>query len=407
MDIYEPAEDSFLLQKFVRQFAVGRVLDLGTGSGIQALTAASSLNVREVMAVDINTSAVKQLQEKINKEKIKKIKTHQGDLFENVDGSFNLIIFNPPYLPQDQGIEDTALYGGKKGWELSERFFKEVSSHLFPDGKILFLFSSLTNKQKIEEVLAHNLLQFQEVGKEKISFEELYVYLITKSSLLRDLESKSIENISYYAKGKRGLVFTGIFDRSKLIKTHLPSKKELIKVAIKTKRPESKAENRIENEAYWLKVLNPLGIGPQLFFSAEDYLVTEFLDGELIHDWIASNGKKEILKVLLQLLEQCRILDELNVNKEELHHPQKHIIVDDLNRPVMIDFERCSKVERPQNVTQFIEFLARVDKELVKKQIKLPRELLKKAAQEYKQDFSYPKFEIIAKIITEKKVSNS
>ncbi len=399
MDIYEPAEDSFLLQKFVRQFALGRILDIGTGSGIQALTAASSPNVREVIAIDINESAVKQLQEKINTEKIKKIKVFQSNLFEDIEGSFNLIIFNPPYLPQDPGIENSALYGGKKGWEISERFFKEASAHLFPDGNILFLFSSLTNKKKIEEVLFHNLLQFEELGKEKISFEELYVYLITKSSLLRDLESKSIEKIGYYAKGKRGLVFTGILDHSKFVKTHFPPKKELIKVAIKTKRPESKAENRIENEAYWLKVLNPLGIGPGLFFSAEDYLVAEFLEGELIEDWLAKNEKREIKKVLLQLLEQCRILDELEVNKEELHHPHKHIIVDHLNHPVMIDFERCTKVERPQNVTQFLEFLSRMEKKLDQKEIKLSRELLKKAAREYKQDFSYPKFEIIVKII--------
>ena len=57
MDIYEPAEDSYLLQKYVKELAIGRVLDMGTGSGIQAITALKNLQVRLVLAVDINPEA--------------------------------------------------------------------------------------------------------------------------------------------------------------------------------------------------------------------------------------------------------------------------------------------------------------------------------------------------------------
>ncbi len=98
MDIYEPAEDSYLLEKHVREEAYGRVLDVGTGSGIQALAAASNSKVRDVTAVDVNPEAVSSL-----KGKNRKITVKQSDLFENVTGKFNIIIFNPPYLPQDKG----------------------------------------------------------------------------------------------------------------------------------------------------------------------------------------------------------------------------------------------------------------------------------------------------------------
>src|SRR3989344_8053297 len=188
LDIYQPAEDSYLLQKYVRRFATGRVLDIGTGSGIQALSAIEVPSVREVVAVDINPKAVEALKQEIDKRKLRKIKAVKGDLFEDLDDFFNAVIFNPPYLPQDKGIEDAALYGGKKGWEISERFFKDASSHMFPEGVILFLFSTLTNKQKIEQILEHNLLQWEELGEEKVAFETLYVYKITKSPLLRQLE---------------------------------------------------------------------------------------------------------------------------------------------------------------------------------------------------------------------------
>ncbi|MEK6899999.1 MAG: HemK2/MTQ2 family protein methyltransferase, partial [Nanoarchaeota archaeon] len=218
MQIYQPAEDSFLLQKHVRRYVTGRVLDIGTGSGIQAITAMEHPQVREVVAVDLNKRAVNALQKLISEKKLKKINVIHGDLFENVQGQFNLVIFNPPYLPQDKGISDKAIYGGKKGWEISERFFKEVSSYLFPEGIILFLFSSLTNQQKINEILAENLLQWEEIGSEKLSFEELYVYKISKTALLRRLEGKHLTNICYFAQGKRGNVYTAGFDRSKLIK---------------------------------------------------------------------------------------------------------------------------------------------------------------------------------------------
>ena len=194
MDIYQPAEDSYLLQKYVQKHAFGRVLDLGTGSGIQALTAVERKDVREVVAVDLNEKAIKELKKEISQKKIRKITVKKSDLFSNVKDKFDTIIFNPPYLPQDKVgnelIEDPALYGGKHGWEISEKFFSEVNDYLVANGKILFLFSSLTNKEKIEEIISQNLLEFKELEKQKLPmFETLYVYLIEKSKVLRELES--------------------------------------------------------------------------------------------------------------------------------------------------------------------------------------------------------------------------
>ena len=50
--IYEPAEDSHLLAEAVKKFAHGRVLDMGTGSGIQAITAAKSRKVKIRVAAE-------------------------------------------------------------------------------------------------------------------------------------------------------------------------------------------------------------------------------------------------------------------------------------------------------------------------------------------------------------------
>jgi release factor glutamine methyltransferase len=417
MEIYEPAEDSYLLQKYVEKLAEGRVLDLGTGSGIQALTAVKKTGVKEVIAVDLNKNAVNELNEKIKKEKLRKIKVVPSDLFEHVSGKFNSIIFNPPYLPQDKGIDDLALYGGKKGWEISAKFFSQVSKYLMQNGKILFLFSTLTNKDKIEELIKGNLLEFKELGQQKISFETLFVYEITKTDLLQELERKQLENIHHFTHGRRGAIYLGelyqqteLFrqflpvvytkginfcekfksfgiDQSKLIKTHLAERKK-IKVAIKVEYSESKAINRINNEIKWLKVLNQKGIGPKLLFYGKKYFVYKFVEGEFILDWLGKSKKKEVLNILNDVLNQCFVLDKLSVNKEEMHHPFKHVIIDSSGKPVMLDFERCNQTKKPKNVTQFVEFICRIRVELKKKKIIIDITKLRELASEYKKEIS-------------------
>ena len=392
MTIYQPAEDSYLLQKYVKKHACGRVLDLGTGSGIQAVTAAMVKSVKEVVAVDINPTAVKELKSK----RVNKIKVEESDLFSNVKGQFNTIIFNPPYLPQDkvgkEVIEDPTLYGGKKGWEISEKFFNQVSKYLMPEGKVLFLFSSLTNREKIEEIIENNFLEFQQLERIKLPFfEELFVYLIQKSLLLRELGKKGVEDIQYLTHGKRGNIFTGVIDKSKFVKTHF-AKKNLVKVGIKVKRQESKAVARIKNEAKWLKVLNKKNIGPKLLFYGDDYLVYEFVEGMFILDFIKKENSEKLMKsVLVKILEQCYELDKLAVNKEEMHHPLKHIIIGKNNKPTLIDFERCHKTDKPHNVTQFVEFICRIQRNNV--------QFLRELAREYKNNLNKENLDKIIAVI--------
>ena len=57
-EVYKPGEDSYLLQRHVERLVFGNVLDMGTGSGIQAVTAAIKQEVSKVLAVDINPVAL-------------------------------------------------------------------------------------------------------------------------------------------------------------------------------------------------------------------------------------------------------------------------------------------------------------------------------------------------------------
>ena len=361
MDIYEPSEDSYLLAGCVKNYAFGSVLDMGTGSGILAKTASESKKVSIVIAADINPAAKKHLG---------KMKFVQSDLFSKITGKFDTIIFNPPYLPQDKGIEDSALYGGKKGYETIERFLNGCNAHLKKDGIILLLFSNLTNKERIEEIIANNCLEFEEIARKKLEMmETLYVYKIEKTGLLKELEEKKITHVMKFAKGNRGIIYTGLLGRKK--------------IAIKAKNPKSDAPERIANEAKWLIRLNEKGIGPKhLFHAGNKYLAYEFAEGNLLKD------AKITKKILAEILRQCRTLDTMNVSKEEMTRPYSHAVIG--KKIVMLDFERCTYSENPQNVTQFCQFIAKSHKN---------KEEIRNAAQKYSRDKSDKNFEKIVRLI--------
>ena len=219
----------------------------------------------------------------------------------------------------------------------------------------MIVFSSLTKKEKVDEFIRNNLLEFELLEKQHYFFEDLYVYKLNKSVALKDLEKNNIKSIKYFAKGKRGIIYIGNYKNKK--------------VAIKIKNPESEAILRTNNEIKYLVILNKKNIGPKLLFYCKDYLVYKFIEGinisEFLERTIKNNSIKKIndknnkiiLKIIKNILNQMFALDQLKVNKEEMSHPQKHIIIDKKNNPILIDFERMHYTIKPSNVTQFCDFL--------------------------------------------------
>jgi len=373
--IYEPREDSFLILKEVKRYTQGRVLDMGTGSGILAIAAAEQAD--SVVGADINKKALDYARKKAAN--IDNIKFIYSDLFSKVKGKFDLIIFNPPYLPEMKGEDrwtKMQVSGGKKGYELLEKFFSKASNYLAPDGKILVLFSTLTKVDKIHEILDNYTFNYQKLAEESLDFETLFVYLAEKSDFLKELEKKGITDIQKIAKGHRGLIYKAQFKNKTIV--------------IKKKRPESKAVGRMQNEAKWLKILNKKGIGPKFRFAAKDYFAYDYVEGEFLPLFLEKASKNKTKKVLTEIFKQCFILDKLKINKEEMHRPLKHVLIDKNLKVTMIDFERTHKTNNPKNSTQFIQYLSKapVMRLLRKKGFKYNRKQLLNFAKEYKKKTS-------------------
>ncbi len=368
--IYEPEEDSHLLASCVKRFASGSVLDIGTGSGIQSITAAALKSVTRVLAVDISDESVQYVKKRVTG--LKKIKVVKSDLFSNVAGRFDTIVFNPPYLPLDEREPEDSrsmTTGGKVGYELLARALYEVNDHLTRDGIALIVFSSLTNKNKIDEVLDEIGYDFDLIAEEKISFETLYVYKLKRNWLLHELFDKKIASIRKVAKGKRGLIFAGVLQGKK--------------IAVKAQRLDLQIRT-IEREAEMIKRVNKKGIAPRLLSRGKNYFTYEFAEGEFIKDFLEHSKRQETKKVFLEVLRQCRVLDKMHITKKEMGNPYKHVIVG--KKITLIDFERAHYDDFPQNVTQFCQYILKNHALFSQKGMRFDKKKLIELAKHYKNN---------------------
>ncbi|MBI2548894.1 methyltransferase [Candidatus Woesearchaeota archaeon] len=185
MNVYEPAEDTFLLATYVKQFAHGNVLDMGTGSGYLAEIAAKT--TESVLAVDKDAAVLSYAKKTIKAKNITNITFLCSDLFEQLQPQqFDVIIFNPPYLPEDPEnsvANHPALCGGKHGYETIQRFLKQAKFFLKPTGIILLLFSSLTTKEDVDRILQKQGYHVEELAQQRLFFEVLYVYKLSMHQL--------------------------------------------------------------------------------------------------------------------------------------------------------------------------------------------------------------------------------
>jgi release factor glutamine methyltransferase len=227
--VYPPSEDSLLLAEALGETARGRVLEVGTGSGIIAIFLAQKGH--EVVATDINPHAVTAATDNARRNGVEeRVNVVRTDLMRGIKGPFDTVVFNPPYLPsrplgelrglgeleavapynqvaggrgnlgqystrvpervpvkaEDEAEEEgedepddwlsRSYQGGEQGGEVIERFMGELSEHLAKGGRGYMVVSSLTDLKLPPD----NDLEYRVLTDRAFDFERIFVIEVFK-----------------------------------------------------------------------------------------------------------------------------------------------------------------------------------------------------------------------------------
>lgn len=202
--LYFPSDDTYLIIDYFKDHIdhnyfdgknisdINNILEIGTGTGIiaiylQLLKEKYPKFTANIFASDIMDEAIEcaKKNEKLNKidPQITFIKSDLFDSFpNNLKHTFDIIIFNPPYLPsskimdkENQREKDLTWKGGKKGFELILRLLDEISEYIRKDttSYIYFITSSATNLRELEDQIRKRGYNLELLDKKHIFFEDI------------------------------------------------------------------------------------------------------------------------------------------------------------------------------------------------------------------------------------------
>jgi release factor glutamine methyltransferase len=162
--IPRPETEQFVELILAESRAAKRILDVGTGSGIIALSLAAELPEAAVEAVDISPAALALSRENARKLALsERVRFFESHLLEKVEGEFDLIVANLPYIETSilptlsrevQHDPQNALDGGVKGLELLLVLIKTAGKHL--RGRFALEIGHDQSERLAEELAANN-----------------------------------------------------------------------------------------------------------------------------------------------------------------------------------------------------------------------------------------------------------
>lgn len=158
-----------------------RVLDMGTGCGVNAVLAARA--GAHVVAVDINPEAVGAARENAKRNGvIDRVEAREGDVFDPLDPasekSFDLVIFDPPFRwlePRDLLEMATA----DSGYRALRRFIREVRTYLSERGRVLLFFGSSGDLGYLRRLLDEEGFTVEELARETLIKDDFEVEYMT------------------------------------------------------------------------------------------------------------------------------------------------------------------------------------------------------------------------------------
>lgn len=151
------------------------VIDVGTGSGILAITAAKK--GAKVTAIDINPKAVEiaRLNSELNNLKIEVL---ESDLFSEVQAKFDVVVVNPPYfMNKVKSVGEYAWNAGENA-EYFYRFFNELPSVLKAKSDVFMVLASNCDINRIIDIATQNGFSVNLIIQKEYWLEKNFVYKI-------------------------------------------------------------------------------------------------------------------------------------------------------------------------------------------------------------------------------------
>jgi release factor glutamine methyltransferase len=170
---YLPSDDTALLIEVLSEYRGERCLEIGFGSG----AVIASLSGRFSMVVGTDLMSLDQAKATNRGETAGVVLADRACCFRA--GAFDLVAFNPPYLPSE-GFEDRAVDGGEGGVEVPITFLVDALRVLRSDGKIVLLLSDHGDLQRFLASSRKLGLSVVEKRRKRLFYETLVVYEISK-----------------------------------------------------------------------------------------------------------------------------------------------------------------------------------------------------------------------------------
>jgi release factor glutamine methyltransferase len=164
--LYVPSDDTFLLADCIKQYHGNWALEIGVGSGV--LLNLLEKNFANVAGSDIDLRALEHC------------RGRSGAMLACCDaasafaGRFDLIVSNPPYLPDD-AVRDATVHGGPAGIEATIHFIESALPLLARGGRMLFVISSLADSSALDRLLKEKKMGKKVVKEKRLFYETLSV----------------------------------------------------------------------------------------------------------------------------------------------------------------------------------------------------------------------------------------
>jgi len=180
---YGISEDTLLLLETIRTCRSKVALELGIGSGV--VTLELSKGSSWVVGCDLDIAALRETQQCCDsKENVELVCCDAASAFR--ERAFDLIVFNPPYLPGNE-TSDLATDGGMDGIEVTLKWIQSARQTLRRGGNMIFISSSLANRKELLMKIRNLGIEVIPLNKKKLFFEDLIAYkTIIPSTLSSD-----------------------------------------------------------------------------------------------------------------------------------------------------------------------------------------------------------------------------